>query len=184
MDPATGAVRWLTTEYSVTAGCTISGENGRLYVGGYNQPHERTKDRYVWCLDARDGSLIWQSDPLVKAINVVTVAERFIFAFAYGGNGYLIDKGTGKIRTAFKRPYACTRFSFSEPYLVGANMDLIDTSGRLRLVSSGPPLDTRECVGATVSNGRIFYTTQASGLQASQVCGAEAAAFRAPWERD
>jgi len=183
LDPATGAIKWQTTKYSVTAGCTISAEAGRLYVGGYNPPNEATKDRHVWCLDARDGSLIWQSEPLVKAINVVTVAERFIFAFAYGGEGYLIGKEDGKILSRFNHGYACTRFSFSEPYLVGSNMDLIDTSKEFRLVSTGPPIDGRECVGAVVSNGRIFYTSQASGLQASQVCGEEAASFTPPWQR-
>ena len=41
LDPATGKVLWLTTEYYVTAGCTISGADGRLYLGGYNQPQRR-----------------------------------------------------------------------------------------------------------------------------------------------
>jgi hypothetical protein len=62
-------------------------------------------------------------------------------------------------------------------------MDLIDTSDNNKLVSSGPCVDARECVGAVVSNGRIFYTSQANGLQISQVFGAEANAFAAPWEK-
>jgi outer membrane protein assembly factor BamB len=182
MDPATGRVLWLTTKHSVTAGCTISAEPGRLYLGGYNQPHEKTEDRHVWCLDARDGSLIWQSEPLVKAINVVTVGRKFLFAFAYGGQSYLIDKQSGKILSNFTKGYACTRFSLSGPYIVGTNMDLIDTSQGNRLVSSGPPVDGRECVGAIVSNGRVFYTTQASGLQVCQVGAEEAAPCSPPWQ--
>jgi outer membrane protein assembly factor BamB len=183
LDPATGRVIWLSTKHSVTAGCTITGRDGRLYLGGYNQPHEKTKDRYVWCLSAKDGSLIWQSEPLVKAINVVTVGEKFVFAFAYGGQSYLIDKATGKVLSNFSKGYACCRFSLSEPYIMGANMDMIDTSRHNAVVSSGPPVDTRECVGTVVSNGRLFYTAQASGLQLSQLCGAEAASFTPPWER-
>ena len=183
LDPATGRVIWLTTEHSVTAGCTITGRDGRLYLGGYNQPHEQTKDRYVWCLDAKDGSLIWQSDPLVKAINVVTVGEKFVFAFAYGGQSYLIDKATGKVLSNFTKKYACCRFSLSGPYIMGANMDMIDTSRGNAVVSSGPPVDTRECVGTVVSNGRLFYTAQASGLQVSQVCGVEAASFTPAWRK-
>jgi len=182
IEPESGRILWLTTGYSVTAGATISGKDGRLYLGGYNPPNEETEHRYVWCLDAKDGSLIWQSEPLVKAINVVTVGERFIFAFAYGGSSYLIDKHTGKILSSFNKGYACTRFSLSEPYILGANMDMIDPSNGHRLVSSGPAVDVRECVGATVSNGRIFYTAQGSGLQVSQVYGEEAASFAAPWE--
>ena len=50
----------------------------------------------------------------------------------------------------------------------------VDTTGDNKLVSSGPCVDARECVGAVVSNGRIFYTSQANGLQISQVYGAEA----------
>jgi outer membrane protein assembly factor BamB len=183
MDPATGRVLWLTTKYSVTAGCTISGREGRLYLGGYNQPYENTSHRYVWCLDAKDGSLIWQSDPLVKAINVVTVGKDFVFAFAYGGQSYLIDKQTGKILSTFNKGYACTRFTLSGPYILGANTDMIDTSHGNTVVSSGPPVDVRECVGTVASNGRLFYTSQASGLQMCQLCGAEAAAFTPVWQR-
>jgi hypothetical protein len=40
------------------------------------------------------------------------------------------------------------------------------------LVSTGPAVDSRECLGAVVSNGRIFYTSQASGFVVSQMKGA------------
>lgn len=62
-------------------------------------------------------------------------------------------------------------------------MDMIDLSNENRLVSTGPCIDSRECVGSTVSNGRIFYTSQASGLQVSQVAGTEAESAVAPWEQ-
>jgi len=168
MDPATVKVLWSTTEYSVTAGCTISGRDGRLYLGGYNRPNQETSHRHVWCLSARDGSLIWQSDPVASAVNVVTVGRKFIFSNASGKGGHVIDKDTGKILSTFNFGYACTRFTFSEPYALGPNMDMIDLFRGNRLVSSGPPVDGRECVGATVSNGRMFYTSQASGLQVCQ----------------
>jgi outer membrane protein assembly factor BamB len=175
LDPATGQVKWLTTKHSVTAGCTISAADGRLYLGGYNQPHAGTDNRYVWCLDARDGSLVWQSEPVVKAINVVTVGAKFIFAFAYGGNCYTIDKQTGKILLKFNHGYACTRFSLTGPYLLGSNADMIDLTDGAKLVSTGPAFDLRECVGAVASNGRLFFATQANGLLVCQVCGDEAA---------
>ncbi|MHB1034173.1 MAG: outer membrane protein assembly factor BamB family protein [Pirellulales bacterium] len=180
LDPATGEVRWLTTHYSVTAGCTISGDAGRLYLGGYNQPDARTDNRYVWCLDARDGSLVWQSEPVTKAINVVTVGPEFVFVFAYGGDAYLLDKPTGKIRSKFNHGYACTRFSLASPYLLGSNTDMVDLAAGARLVSTGPPLDPRECVGAVASNGRIFYNCQANGLQVCQLAGEEAAEPKKP----
>jgi outer membrane protein assembly factor BamB len=182
LDPATGEVKWLTTKYSVTAGCTISAADGRLYLGGYNQPRAGTDDRFVWCLDARDGSLVWQSEPVVKAINVVTVGPKFIFAFAYGGNAYTIDKQTGKILLRFNHGYACTRFSLTGPYLLGSNADMIDLADGARLVSTGPAFDLRECVGAVASNGRVFFATQANGLLVCQTCGDEAAASVPPWQ--
>ena len=155
-------------------------KDGRLYLGGYAPPHEQPH-RHVWCLDARDGSLIWESDPLVQAIHVVTVGPQFLFACGQDKDAYLIDKETGKILTTLAKFYRCTRYTFSAPYLLGVNTDIFDTS-KSELVSSGPSIDPNACVGAIVSNGRIFYTSQGGGLQLSQVYGLEAASFAAPWK--
>jgi outer membrane protein assembly factor BamB len=146
LDPKTGKVLWMTDKYYVTAGCTISGRDGRVYLGGYNQPNEGTNDRHIWCLDARDGSLIWQSEPVRSAVNV-------------------------------------TRFTLSGSLLLGANFDMVDLADNNRLVSTGPAIDSRECLGAVLSNGRVFYISQASAMAAAQVSGAEAKSFKAPWER-
>jgi hypothetical protein len=40
-------------------------------------------------------------------------------------------------------------------------------------------MDPSECIGACVSNGRIFYTGHGAGLQASQRYGDEAASAAA-----
>jgi len=183
IEPMTGRVIWLTTRYYVTAGCTISAQDGRLYLGGYNRPHEKTNNRYVWCLKAKDGSLLWRSEPVAKAVNVVTIGENLLFTHASTGKpSYLIDKQSGKILSSFDKGYACTRFTLSEPFLLGPNMDIIDISNGNKLISSGPGVDVRECVGAVASNGRIFYTSQGSGLQVCQVCGTKAASFIPLWE--
>ena len=175
IEPATGRVIWLTTQHYVTAGCTISSEDGRLYLGGYNPPDEKTNNRYVVCLNAESGSLIWRSEPVGKAVNVVTIGRDFVFVHGSTGQpSHLIDKATGKLRSSFDNKYACTRFTLSEPYLLGPNMDMIDTSNGNKIISSGPCVDARECVGAVVSNGRVFYTSQANGLQVSMVYGSEA----------
>jgi outer membrane protein assembly factor BamB len=182
LDPLTGKTLWSTTAYSVTAGCTISGRDGRLYVGGYNRPNEKTTNRYVRCLNARDGTLVWESEPVASAVNVISVGEKYLFANASGRDGYVFDRNTGKIVSRFNFGYACTRFTLSEPCVLGCNMDLIDLSSGNRLLASGPAVDSRECIGAIVSNGRLFYTAQASGLQLSQVYGEEAAALVPPWQ--
>lgn len=184
LNPDDGKVRWLTTKYFVTAGCTISAKDGRLYLGGYNRPNESTQDRFVYCLDARNGSLLWRSDPVRSAVNVITVGDRFVFSNAYGRDAHLFNRTTGKTISRFDQGYACTRFTVSGSFLMGANMDMIDLAHGNRLVSTGPSIDSRECVGATISNGRMFYTSQASGLQASQVAADEAAAQTSPWTRD
>jgi outer membrane protein assembly factor BamB len=175
--PADGNVLWLTTKYSLRGGCTISAQDGRLYLGGYN-PLPGTQNRHVWCLDAKDGSLVWQSEPLLEAIHVPTIGPRFIFIHAQYKNGYLLDKQTGKTLTTLTQGYKCSRFTLCDPYLVGPAMDLYDLSDleHIRLLSSGPRLDPSECIGACISNGRMFYTGHGAGLQACQAFVGEPAA--------
>ncbi|HID21519.1 MAG TPA: hypothetical protein EYP14_03865, partial [Planctomycetaceae bacterium] len=163
LDPRTGRVLWLTTDDYVTAGCTISARDGRLFLGGYNPPNEGTKDRYIVCLDARDGSRLWRSPPVRMAVNVITVGQRFAISNVSWSDWHILDKDTGRIVSRFNNGYACTRYTLSEPYALAANMDIIDLSDSNRLVTTGPAVDSRECVGSSVSNGRIFYTSQASG---------------------
>ena len=126
---------------------------------------------------------MWQSDPVTSALNVVTVGEKFIFSNALRGKGNVFDRQTGKIVSSIGHNYACCRFTLSEPYVLGANMDMIDLSDNGKLVSTGPAVDSRECLGAVVSNGRIFYVSQASGFVVSQTYGPESRRLQAVWER-
>ncbi len=174
IDPVSGQVKWVSTKHALHAGCTISARDGRLYLGGYN-PVDGDKN-VVWCLDARDGSLVWKSEPVLGAIHVVTVMDKALFAHAQYRNGYLLDKQSGRILATLTQGYRCTRFTCCEPYLIGSNFDLFDLSQSPQLVSSGPQLDVLMCVGALASNGRLFLTTNGSGLQACMAgagdCGA------------
>jgi outer membrane protein assembly factor BamB len=183
LDPQTGNVLWHSTKYYVTAKCTLSARDGRLYIGGNNRPNESTQERHVWCLDAKNGSLVWESDPITSALNVVSVGEKFIFSNALRGRGNVFDRNTGKVVGGVDHNYACCRFTLSEPYILGANMDMIDLSQDSKLVSTGPAIDSRECLGAVVSNGRIFYTSQASGFIVSQTYGEESQQLPAVWSR-
>lgn len=183
LDPKTGKVVWLTTKYYVTSKCTLSARDGRIYIGGYNRAQEGTNDRFVWCLDAKDGSLVWKSDPITSALNVVSVGKRYVFSNALRGRGNVFDRKTGKVVGSVGHNYACCRFTLSEPYVLGANMDMIDLSQNGKLVSTGPAIDSRECLGAVVSNGRIFYTSQASGFQVSQTYGPASKKLPAVWQR-
>jgi outer membrane protein assembly factor BamB len=183
LDPNTGEIIWQTNKYFVTAKCTLSAKDGRLYIGGYNPASEETKDRFVWCLDAKDGSLIWQSDPITSALNVVTIGDRFIFSNALRGRGNVFDRETGKVVGGVDHNYACCRFTMSGSYVLGANMDMIDLAAGGKLVSTGPAIDSRECLGAVVSNGRIFYASQASGFLVSQTFGDASKSLPAVWER-
>ncbi len=184
MDPQTGEVDWLTTDYYVTSKCTLSARDGRIFIGGFNRAVEGTDDRFVWCLNAKDGSLVWKSDPVTSALNVVTVGKKFIFSNALRGKGNIFDRDTGKVTASIGHNYACCRFTLSEPYVLGANMDMIDLSADGKLVSTGPAIDSRECLGAVVSNGRIFYMSQASGFVVSQTFGEASKNLPAVWERN
>lgn len=183
LDPETGEVQWLTTDYHLTSKCTLSARDGRIYIGGFNRAKEGTDDRFVWCLDAKDGSLVWKSDAVTSALNVVTVGKQFIFSNALRGKGNVFDRETGKVVSSIGHNYACCRFTLSEPYVLGANMDMIDLSKDGKLVSTGPAIDSRECLGAVVSNGRIFYMSQASGFVVSQTYGPASKNLPAVWER-
>ena len=183
INPATGEVNWLTTKYFVTAGCTVTARDGRLYLGGYNPAQDGTKDRFIWCLDAKDGSLVWQSDPVESAVNVVTVGDKFIFSNAIRAQCHVFDKATGKITYRFDLDYNCTRFTVSGSFLMGPNMDMLDLSNGHKLVGTGPAVDSRECLGSAVSNGRIFYISQASGLEMSAVSGKDAERLVPVWDQ-
>lgn len=184
LDPKTGEEIWKTTDYYLTSKCTLSARDGQIYIGGYNRAQEGTEDRFVWRLNAEDGTLSWQSDPVTSALNVVSVGERFIFSNALRGKGNVFDKETGKVVDSIGHNYACCRFTLSEPYVLGANMDMIDLSQNGQLVSTGPAIDSRECLGAVVSNGRIFYMSQASGFVVSQTYGPASQKLPAVWERE
>ncbi len=182
IDPKTGDVIWKTNDYYVTSKCTLSARDGQIFIGGYNIAQEGTEDRFVWCLNAEDGSLAWKSDPVTSALNVVTVGEKYVFSNALRGKGNVFDRKTGKVVDSIGHNYACCRFTLSEPYVLGANMDMIDLSDGGKLVSTGPAIDSRECLGAVVSNGRIFYTSQASGFVVSQTYGEESKKLPPAWE--
>ena len=54
-----------------------------------------------------------------------------MFTNASGKDGHVLDRATGKIVSRFNLGYACTRFTCSRNRIVlGANLDLIDLSGR------------------------------------------------------
>ena len=178
IEPATGKVIWTNTQHTLHAGCTVSGDDGRIYLGGYNPVQGKTNR--VWCLDADDGALVWQSEPVDRAIHVVTIGQEFLFTHAQYKNGYILDKKTGKIVSTLAKGYRCTRFTLCEPYLLGPNMTLFDLSDQNRLVASGPVADVLLCVGAFISNGRLFYTTNGGGTQLSYTYGEEAAEIAAP----
>ena len=56
-------------------------------------------------------------------------------------------------------------------------------AGNLTLDAFRPAIDSRECLGAVVSNGRFFYASQASGFIVSQTYGEASKKLPAVWER-
>ena len=64
-----------------------------------------------------------------------------------------------------------------------AQDDDLSDPRNVRLASSGPTVDLLVCIGGFVSNGRVFHTTNGTGLQCSAVYGEEAAGFTVPWQK-
>jgi len=192
IEPETGQVIWLTTQHSSYGGCALSAKDGKIYLGGYNsvggvgEVDDRNSKtiQYVWCLDAQNGSLIWETRLPRGPSNSLIVNKKYLFAADQFKNTYLIDKETGELLGMREKGYRCTRFSMSGDYALGDNLDIRDMSGikTTRLIASGPQVDTIECVGSVVSNGRIFYTAHGSGLMISRMAGEEAAAFTPVWK--
>ncbi len=182
LEPETGKIVWLTTDYSVHGGASISAADGRLYLTGYN-PEAGSNARRVWCLNAKDGALVWKSDSLTDhfpqparagnsgLIEVATIGPKFIFVQAQYECGFLLDKQTGKIISQLTQGYKCTRFTLSGNYLLGNDMDVYDLSDptQVRFLATGPMLDPSECIGAAISNGQLFYTGHGGGMQMSLV---------------
>lgn len=172
IEPASGKVLWKNLEYAVHGGCTISAKDGRLYLGGYNAVNG--KDNHIYCLDAADGKLVWKSDPLGWAIHVVTLADTFAFTHHQYQKGTLVGLADGKQICNVTPGYNCTRFTMAGRYLLGANMDIYDTADDNKLIATGPAVDVLLCVGAHVSNGRIYFTANGGGVQLSMAYGDEA----------
>jgi hypothetical protein len=124
----------------------------------------------VYCLDARTGKLVWKSDPVERAIHVVTVADNQLFTHAQNRQGYLLDAANGAKLCELTQGYRCTRFTMDGALLLGSNMDLIETAAgcscrcatekRLRnLRSLGRPSSPRRPMNAGVQN-RTDSTTR------------------------
>ena len=47
LNPETGDVNWLSKDHFVTAGCTVTAKDGRLYLGGFNRARDGVEDRFV-----------------------------------------------------------------------------------------------------------------------------------------
>ena len=105
---------------------------GRPALPGRIQSAARQPACHVWCLDAKDGSLVWQSEPLVEAIHVVTIGPQSLFVHAQYKDSYLLDKETGKILATLAHGYKCTRFTLFRLLPAGAR------DGRVRPVRRRP----------------------------------------------
>lgn len=60
--------------------------------------------------------------------------------------------------------------------------DPTDSAADRKMVSTGPRIASRECVGATVFHGLIFSTLQSRGIQVSQLSGELVQRFASPWK--
>ena len=158
------------TDYHVTSKCTLSARDGRIYIGGFaaaNQEAGKGPLRVVSRRERRVAGLAVGAGDLRAQCGLRRQASSSS-PTPCAASATSNDRETGKIANTVGHNYACCRFTLSEPYVLGANMDMIDLSQDGKLVSTGPAIDSRECLGAVVSNGRIFYMSQASGFIVSR----------------
>jgi hypothetical protein len=115
-------VIWLTTQCFIHGGCTISGADGRLYLGGYNKLENGNS--LVWCVDARNGATIWKSEPVREAIQVTTIGSKFLFVHAQYQNGFATRR-RANLKTDPKAK--CTRFIFCPSPTCSARISMFTT---------------------------------------------------------
>ena len=86
---------WLKTDYYVTSKCTLSSRDGRIYIGGNNPASEDTRDRFVWCLDAVSGDVVWGPERISSAVYSASplLADGKIYATSEQGLTTVIQAG-------------------------------------------------------------------------------------------
>ena len=78
---------------------------------------------------------------------------------ALRGKGNVFDRQTGKMVSSLGHNYACCRFTLSEPYVLGANMDMIDLSDNgTRALQTALWVNQEVC--AAVPYRQFVFTTQ------------------------
>ncbi|MFH1759807.1 MAG: PQQ-binding-like beta-propeller repeat protein [bacterium] len=184
MNPMTGDTFWTTTKYSNRGGgTTLSGRDGRIYLAGRNSPYGGEGNAQVVCLDAKNGSFIWESAKMNSAIYAPTIGSDFILIHSQKSQAYVIDIGTGRTRFNFAGSYHCMPFAVTTGYMFACNLDAFEgTANSTKIVFSAGRIDPSQCASPIISNGRLFYTGHGGGMQLSFVSGQEASNHSYAWE--
>ena len=173
IDPASGKVLWKNTHYAVHGGCTISASERPALSGRIQRCRRQDEPHLVPRRQGRFASLEKRSrrlgdprrhDRRREPLHAPPISTRHDARPLKRPQ----DRATSRKATTARASAMCGK------YLLGSNMDVIDTADGNRLVSSGPAVDVILCTGAHVSNGRLYFTANGGGLQLSMAYGEEA----------
>ena len=161
IEAATGKVLWRSSE--LASGLTFALKDERLYMVPY--------DSRITCLAARDGASIWKSPPV--GCRYISVGADIIVPRGYGG-------GAGRCSLADGKPmpfpvrgaqlggdaHACGPVALTPNLSVNVTVNGLHVrdvkTGALLWLSPG--FAPRGCVNPSLSNGRVFWPSAASGM--------------------
>jgi len=158
IEASTGKVLWRSADPFGSTYPVLAGD--RLFLNEYFGD--------LSCVSAADGKVLWKRK--TGGYSRFSVGPDFLVMRGYGGHGTKVRLEDGKNDPACKElggdTHACGAVALTPEYgfgitLGGLNVREVRTG---KLLWQSPGFAPRACVNAVLANGRVFWTSAASGM--------------------